>query len=116
MLDNLVVRMRHPTSGVNEETEGTQQVSFMGALEFSPWVSQRDCLMFILLGSDLVEWLKKNAASLRLKESAEEVAQMLMNFGYMDVVTSSDSFIYESFHSDCLYRFTVRPLTFFSFS
>jgi len=86
-LDNLVVRIRHPSSGVNEESEGTQQVSFKG--------------------SDLLHWLKKNSISFHNYNSPEDVAQLLMSFGYMTVVTSSDSFTYETFHPEALYRFTI---------
>jgi len=81
-MENLVVRLRHPTYGLTKEAEGVQQGTFKG--------------------QELVRWLHHDPV---YGENEMEVAQSLMNFNYIAPVTAFDSYTLETFDPAKLYQF-----------
>eukprot|EP01124_Arcella_intermedia_P024238 TRINITY_DN4034_c0_g1_i4.p1 TRINITY_DN4034_c0_g1~~TRINITY_DN4034_c0_g1_i4.p1 ORF type:complete len:1514 (-),score=449.67 TRINITY_DN4034_c0_g1_i4:136-4677(-) len=77
---DLLVRLRHPTTGLT--IEGTQKEIFKG--------------------TELVQWVAKNPSYSKMQF---DIGQLLLNFNLILPLTSSDSFMNETFHQDWRYQF-----------
>eukprot|EP01125_Pyxidicula_operculata_P011412 TRINITY_DN3738_c2_g1_i3.p1 TRINITY_DN3738_c2_g1~~TRINITY_DN3738_c2_g1_i3.p1 ORF type:complete len:1577 (+),score=500.93 TRINITY_DN3738_c2_g1_i3:781-5511(+) len=91
-LEDLVLRLRHP----HDKKENIQGFANSTAT---------------FKGTELVSWLEhdqNDTKKITTTIPQPDIPQSLLNFNYISPVTSSDSFIYETFQPDVLYQFKVK--------